>query len=253
MTNLPDAAPSEDDREALIDVVKRNRSVVKRMSDGYPSVVFVTDETIADAILAAGFSRAAAPDAATEASGSSKTLADEYLELLHDLQTKYVKDTDILFLARKKAEAERDAALAAIERVRVAHRRYTYYELEDSCPDMTDEHREEHHHESYEIGEFYCDQMPTGDVVCDMCRDADGERMAWPCPTVAALDGAPEPEWEWGYRGETLIDVHSQKSRESAEGAVKDLTEYWALHGKKFEVVRRRKAGPWLPVEGEKP
>ena len=57
----------EDDREALIDVVKRNRSVVKRMSDGYPSVVFVTDETIADAILAAGFSRAAVPDAATAA------------------------------------------------------------------------------------------------------------------------------------------------------------------------------------------
>ena len=60
-----------------------------------------------------------------------------------------------------------------------------------------------------------------------------------------------EPEWEWGYRGETLIDVRARKSRESAEGAVKDLTEYWALHGKKFEVVRRRKAGPWLPVEGE--
>ena len=62
--------------------------------------------------------RATSPDAATEASGSSKTLADEYLELLHDMQAKYVKDTDILFLACKKAEAERDAALAAIERVR---------------------------------------------------------------------------------------------------------------------------------------
>ncbi len=58
--------PSEDDREALIDVVKRNRSVVKRMSDGYPSVAFVTDETIADAILAAGFSRAVVPDAQAE-------------------------------------------------------------------------------------------------------------------------------------------------------------------------------------------
>ena len=58
--------PSEDDREVLIDVVKRNRSVVKRMSDGYPSVAFATDETIADAILAAGFSRSTVPDAATE-------------------------------------------------------------------------------------------------------------------------------------------------------------------------------------------
>lgn len=64
------------------------------------------------------------------------------------------------------------------------------------------------------------------------------------------LDGAPEPEEEWGCRGETLIGVHTRKSRESAEGAVKDLTEYWAAQDKKFEVVRRRKAGPWMPVSG---
>ena len=91
-------------------------------------------------------------------------------------------------------QVERDAALAAIERVRATHRRYTYYELEDSCPDTSDEHREEHHHEaSDDIGEFYCDQMPTGDVVCDNCRDVNGDRMDWPCETIQALDGAPEP------------------------------------------------------------
>lgn len=74
------------------------------------------------------------------------------------------------------------------------HRKYTYYELEDSCPDTTDEHREEHHHESDEIGEFYCDQMPTGDVCCGTCRDVNGDRMDWPCDTIQALDGAPESE-----------------------------------------------------------
>lgn len=49
--------PSGDDREVLIEVVKQNRSTLKRMSDGYPSVAFTSDEVIADAILAAGFSR----------------------------------------------------------------------------------------------------------------------------------------------------------------------------------------------------
>lgn len=96
--------------------------------------------------------------------------------------------------ALEAAGAERDAALAAIERVREAHRKFTYYELEDSCPDTSEDHREERHHESDEIGEFYCEDMPTGDVVCDLCRDTDGERMDWPCLTAQALDGAPEPE-----------------------------------------------------------
>lgn len=68
------------------------------------------------------------------------------------------------------------------------HRKYTYYEHEDSCSDTTDEHREEHHHEaSDDIGEFYCDQMPTGDVCCDNCRDVNGDRVEWPCPTAVAL------------------------------------------------------------------
>lgn len=149
----------------------------------------------------------------------------------------------------RKAEAERDAALAAIERVRAVHRKFTYYELEDSCPDTSEGHREERHHESDEIGEFYCEDMPTGDVVCDLCRDADGERMDWPCPTVAALDGAPEPEWEYGRKyvdeaGDPRIRVSQDVT--SPDGHRSDGTLYW-----NYQPVRRRKAGPWLPVEGE--
>lgn len=82
---------------------------------------------------------------------------------------------------------ERDAALTRVAEAAKLHRKYTYYELEDSCLDASDEHREEHHHESDEIGEFYCDQMPTGDVCCDTCRDVNGDRMEWPCPTALAL------------------------------------------------------------------
>lgn len=101
----------------------------------------------------------------------------------------------------EKAERERDEyrdgttivklteAELALQRVREQHCKYSYYELEDSCPDTSESHREERHHESDEIGEFYCEDMPTGYVVCDDCRDVDGERMDWPCPTIKALEG----------------------------------------------------------------
>ena len=89
--------------------------------------------------------------------------------------------------ALEAAGAERDAALTRIAEAAKLHWKYTYYDLEDSCPDTTDEHREEHHHVSDEIGEFYCDQMPTGDVCCDTCRDENGDRMEWPCSTAVAL------------------------------------------------------------------
>lgn len=81
-----------------------------------------------------------------------------------------------------------NTAEARIAEAAKLHQKYTYYDLEDSCPDTTDEHREEHHHEaSDDIGEFYCDQMPTGDVCCDSCRDVNGDRMEWPCETAVAL------------------------------------------------------------------
>lgn len=56
---------------------------------------------------------------AAEKLASALAYVDELKELHGDLQKKYVRDTDILFLARKAAERERDAALAAIEAVRV--------------------------------------------------------------------------------------------------------------------------------------
>lgn len=156
-------------------------------------------------------SRAAVPDAATDELTEAIRLTVEYTgnDILpaiegwswFDALVKYAPkvaqsfvDNPIHFPKPTDAEAERDAALAAIERVREAHRKFTYYELEDSCPDTSEDHREERHHESDEIGEFYCEDMPTGDVVCDLCRDVDGERMDWPCPTIAAIDGGESDE-----------------------------------------------------------
>lgn len=88
------------------------------------------------------------------------------------------------------ARHDRLDLVAALRAVEAVHCRHGLYELEDSCEDTRDKHREEHHHEcSDDIGEFYCDQLPVGDM-CDECRDEDGERMDWPCPTIRAIQGA---------------------------------------------------------------
>ena len=69
--------------------------------------------------------------------------------------------------ALEAANAESDAALAVIERVREIHAPLS--SLTWGAPD-----------------EFQ---------VCEECNDPDARGFIyWPCPTVAALDGAPEPE-----------------------------------------------------------
>lgn len=60
----------------------------------------------------------------------------------------------------------------------------------------------------------------------------------YPCQTIAALDGAPEPEWEYQCKGETV----PAPLGDNPSGHAK------YCHG---DIQRRRKAGPWLPVEGE--
>lgn len=102
-----------------------------------------------------------------------------------------VRNAEFIAAARTAVPALLDAldqAEARIKAVRDVHRRFGIYEHEDACTNTTDEHREEHHHEdSDSSGEYYCDQMPIG-AVCDHCRDEDGERADWPCPTIRALD-----------------------------------------------------------------
>lgn len=102
--------------------------------------------------------------------------------------------------AYRDATAERDAALAAIERVRAEHQGCPEYEHEDVClsssewadmdEDQRDEHRENHHHmdsSEYYSGEYYCDQQPTGIKWCASCRDIHGDPMPWPCATIQTL------------------------------------------------------------------
>ena len=111
-------------------------------------------------------------------------------------------------------EAERDAALAAVERVQ----------------------------------ETLSLHNPNGRLVKEV---------------LAALDGAPEPEdvWEYGYE---LIEPDDRNVFEREGDFISAAFAYRAakkrIHEErhpdvpslKYAIIRRRKAGPWLPVEGEK-
>ena len=95
-----------------------------------------------------------------------------------------------------RAEAERDAALAAIERVRAIAERHGM--------------------------------------------------KPWTEEIFAALDGAPEPGDVWEY--EVRNEVHYFRSDYTTD---LEQARQWAQTDPHDFIVRRRKAGSWLPVEGE--
>jgi len=137
------------------------------------------------------------PDYPVERIGAIEAERDAALARIAELEAEIKTRTEGVdeVLAGREASPEEwrligrlETAEARIAEAAKLHRKYTYYDLEDSCPDTIDEHREEHHHEaSDDIGEFYCDQMPTGDVCCGTCRDVNGDRVPWPCPTAVSL------------------------------------------------------------------
>lgn len=61
---------------------------------------------------------------------------------------------------------------------------------------------------------------------------------------VAALDGAPEPEYDYRWIKETKFITHI----DHVEDPVRYI-EFRGLNG--GEIQRRRKAGPWEPIKGE--
>lgn len=85
--------------------------------------------------------------------------------------------------------ARADRAEAALERVKAGHRKGTVFSHEDSCTEASEEHRREHHVESSDIGEYYCDQLPEY-VICIDCSENSDPDCGYPCPTIQSL--APE-------------------------------------------------------------
>lgn len=80
-------------------------------------------------------------------------------------------------------------ALDALSKVLELHKPIFYYEHEDSCMNTDEDHRAERHVE-FDLGEYYCEDLPTGEKTCESCWDDEGERVAYPCPTVQAIEGA---------------------------------------------------------------
>lgn len=125
----------------------------------------------------------------------------------------------------RDAEADRDAALAAVERVRSVHSPGRIIDVWGKSVSQADDF-----------------------LVCEECTDPDHNWCPWPCPTIAALDGAPEPEWEyqWGEPGESFEGFDSFASEELARAEMELDSEYTS-----HRVMRRRKAGAWSPIEKE--
>lgn len=91
------------------------------------------------------------------------------------------------------------------------------------------------------------ERVPVIDVLADRLQDLLAEVRA------AALAEQGETEWEYGRRhvdegGSPHVRPASdyQGDTESPDGHRADGSPYW-----NYTRVRRRKAGPWMPVEGE--
>ena len=82
-------------------------------------------------------------------------------------------------------------ALTALDSVLELHKPIFYYEHEDSCTNTDEDHRAELHVE-FDLGEYYCEDLPTGEKTCESCYDDEGERVMYPCPTVQAVQTAIE-------------------------------------------------------------
>ena len=109
------------------------------------------------ALMAEIRSRTAVPDAATDELARIKPLFE-------NLSREYPSECN----KRVKAEAERDASLEAVERIREMHSpvKARYQRTHDGGPE-------------------------------DLCRECGA---SWPCATAESLDGAPEPEGVWEYQ-----------------------------------------------------
>lgn len=89
------------------------------------------------------------------------------------------------FIAHARTDVPK--LVAALRAVEAVHTRVGLYELEDSCPNTDEKHREEHHREcTNDAGEYYCDQLPMG-AMCETCSDDYGNLVDWPCPTIQAI------------------------------------------------------------------
>lgn len=88
------------------------------------------------------------------------------------------------------------------------------------------------------------DDDKTYTFICASCMSY------YSCRTAAALDGAPEPEWEYAA-GYTALDGKPHPFENRGYLRIVAEADREECGSDEAIIVRRRKAGPWLPVEGE--
>jgi len=95
-----------------------------------------------------------------------------------------------------EARAERDAALAAVEVTRKLHHKITRYGNDYYSISAESYEDDPSSYDDLEPFDLCAECYEVERLICEECGgDAPiGHRSSWPCPTVAALDGAPEPE-----------------------------------------------------------
>ncbi len=167
------------------------REALDKIVTEYDMALYTKEETL-DRL-----SRAALPDAATGE-----------LARAHDLIDLREFEIDNLHELISELRTERDAALAAVERVQ----------------------------------ETLSLHNPNGRLVKEV---------------LAALDGAPEPESRWEYRGRLQSCGYVAEGYISAEYAMNglrvELEDHPYLAMDDTAIVERARVREWLPVEGEKP
>ena len=153
-TRVPVQGKPNDDREAKAEALAewQDGNSMRQYSEWYTSWEDGYD---------AGFSRAPMPNAATEELARIKPLFE-------NLSREYPNECN----KRVKAEAERDAAVAAVERVRAIHRV---------------KHGEK---PKYADGDYHAEREPVSWEKYSMC---EGCSATWPCRTVAATYEAVVP------------------------------------------------------------
>lgn len=230
--------PSGDGREvteAEIDKAARALHMAKccSLSGDSPHDFPEASELFAAGVVLNAVPRAAVPDAATEELANAKAGWDSALRIVNE-------SNDII----KTIGAERDAALAAIERLNARHRKVEASAVTGDCAIEECEHEDECPTEVFEV----C-------AACwNLCESADqyfGERgiapVLWPCEIATALDGAPEPEWEYGLRRTVPNEPGTPWNAHTISDNLDGVTAWRSPYD---EVVRRRPAGPWEILQG---
>ena len=206
--------PSAEQVDALIDYSDALREALERSQRGGATLGEIIKQQCEDIVKITRSEDLILPDG----DGDYETVWERAFKMRADLA------------ALEAATRERDAAVAAIERVR----------------DVAMKHRSVEQHN---------EMVPLTDIA-DLIREPSSADY------LAALDGAPEPEdvWEYGYE---LIEPDDRNVFEREGDFISAAFAYRAakkrIHEERhpdtpslqYAIIRRIKAGPWEPVGGE--